>query len=633
MKLRHMKYLFAFALLMASCNFTLAADVTPPPGYIAPTPMPTLGALFPANTPNIVDGAQIYMEKCAACHGVTGLGDGDKGKELPVTVAPLGLADFARKAKPAAWFMQVTQGNIQRFMPPFASLNEQEKWDVVAFALSLHIKPDQSEKGKALLESKCADCAKNFSSPEMMYALTEDDLIKIIKEGKDGIPAFGKDFTDEEAAAVAIYLRSLTFAAPLVATATPAPEATATTEPATPSAATTPDGTQTSVTPAATDQTNLTPAATAAAGFGAVSGSVENKTGETLPADLKVKLVAYGHGSDPNAGMKEIASYDTTLKADGTFVFENIEIPENRIFTAEVVVNGVTYKSDFAVTKAGDTALTVLPIKMFSMSSDISKLTISQAHIFFDVKDGKLQVIEFLNISNATDIAISVPVVDNQMSIVKMPANMTNLGFDVQQGEATPVETADGFALQPSEKVYGLAAGFETTYDNKSAELEIPFVLGMPSGSILSTVGVTVEGEGLVDKGPTDIGSGAMYQVYEFSEIKPGTSIKVKLSGKPDTTAGTPAAADTTANKQPLLLIGLGVFGAALILVGVWFFMRDRKKSEEDEIEDEDDDEFEDDDSIMDAIIALDDLHRSGKMSDEAYKTRRDELKNALKKK
>jgi cytochrome c1 len=28
-------------------------------------------------------------------------------------------------------------GNIENFMPPFASLSDQERWDVVAYALSL----------------------------------------------------------------------------------------------------------------------------------------------------------------------------------------------------------------------------------------------------------------------------------------------------------------------------------------------------------------------------------------------------------------------------------------------------------------------------------------------------------------
>jgi hypothetical protein len=35
----------------------------------------------------------------------------------------------------------------------------------------------------------------------------------------------------------------------------------------------------------------------------------------------------------------------------------------------------------------------------------------------------------------------------------------------------------------------------------------------------------------------------------------------------------------------------------------------------------------------MDSIIALDDLHRAGKLSDDAYKARRNELKNTLKRK
>ena len=58
--------------------------------------------------------------------------------------------------------------------------------------------------------------------------------------------------------------------------------------------------------------------------------------------------------------------------------------------------------------------------------------------------------------------------------------------------------------------------------------------------------------------------------------------------------------------------------------------MRDNKKEEELE---EEGDEFEDSESIMDAIIAIDELHRAGKLSDQAHKERREELKDALKRK
>jgi len=41
--------------------------------------------------------------------------------------------------------------------------------------------------------------------------------------------------------------------------------------------------------------------------------------------------------------------------------------------------------------------------------------------------------------------------------------------------------------------------------------------------------------------------------------------------------------------------------------------------------------EFESTNEVMDAILALDDLHRAGKISDQAYQRRRTELKDVLK--
>ena len=107
MKLRYVLMMALTALLLASCNFSLAEDITPPPDYIAPTPLPTLGALFPAQAPNIENGAAIFADKCAPCHGATGMGDGPQGKQLPVTVAALGLPESARPAAPAQWFTVV----------------------------------------------------------------------------------------------------------------------------------------------------------------------------------------------------------------------------------------------------------------------------------------------------------------------------------------------------------------------------------------------------------------------------------------------------------------------------------------------------------------------------------------------
>src|SRR5512147_2700879 len=157
--------IFALAtlgLLLSACNFTLAEDITPPPNYVPPTPAPTLGPLFPAQAPSTENGAAIFAEKCAPCHGTTGLGDGEQGIQLGVTVPAFGLPEIARPAAPAQWYTTVTRGNMERLMPPFNSLNDQERWDVVAFALSLHTTEEQVAKGRELFESKCANCSTDF---------------------------------------------------------------------------------------------------------------------------------------------------------------------------------------------------------------------------------------------------------------------------------------------------------------------------------------------------------------------------------------------------------------------------------------------------------------------------------------
>ena len=222
MKLRYLLGIILSAILLAGCS--LASDITPPPNYVSPTPLPTLGLLYPISAPNIQNGAMIFTQKCAPCHGDTGLGNGSQSQQLPVTVPALGLADTARSDSLAQWFTTVSQGNLDRFMPPFVGdLSDQDRWDVVAYALTLHTKPDQIAQGKALFDSNCSNCADKFTDQKMMAALSENDIIRIIKNGQGAIPAFGKKLSDAQALDVAMYIRTLSFAStPPAATITAA---------------------------------------------------------------------------------------------------------------------------------------------------------------------------------------------------------------------------------------------------------------------------------------------------------------------------------------------------------------------------------------------------------------------------
>ena len=627
-----MKFRFAIIallmLLLAACNFTLAEDVTPPPNYVPPTPAPTLGPLFPAQVPSTQTGAAIFAEKCAACHGTTGLGDGAQGIQLGVTVPAFGLSEIARPASPAQWYTVVTRGNMERFMPPFASLNDQQRWDVVAYALTLHTNEEEIARGKELFEANCKNCSTDFFTDQSkMSALSEVDLARIVKQGNDAVPGFGASLSDDDVWAVATYLRSLSFdTAPIAA----APAATSTSETVATTEAGTPAG---EGTPAGTEQAAVTSEATAIAkaGFGTVSGSVENQTGEALPSDVKVTLRGYDHGADPSAGPQEVFSQEGTVDPEnGSFVFENVEMPLNRIFLAELTFDGMNLQSGFSIVKEGDTSISLPPIKLYNKTEDTSKLVMDETRIFFEYGTDSVQVFNVYSFRNPSEETVVVKLDKNgEIPFIKSPAGSSGFGYEPMQDTEPLVQTEDGFAIPPSENSYGMVA-FASVPKAEKFDFSQEFVLPATTVTVFVPEGVKIE-----TTKSTDLGVQAIqdfnFQIYELGSVDAGETLKLAVSGTPKETTDT-ASTSTATNTNQNLLIGAGALGIALILAGAWMYLRDRNRTDE-ETGEADEEEFESSEDVLDAIIALDDLHRAKKISDEAYQKRRAELKEILKEK
>jgi hypothetical protein len=111
--------------------------------------------------------------------------------------------------------------------------------------------------------------------------------------------------------------------------------------------------------------------------------------------------------------------------------------------------------------------------------------------------------------------------------------------------------------------------------------------------------------------------------------VSAGEKVKLAVSGTPKEAATASAPQEVSSNKN--LLIGAGALGVALILAGAWMYLRDRNRAEDTDGETDEADAFESSEDVIDAIIALDDLHRARKISEEAYQKRRAELKEILK--
>ena len=642
--------ILAASLTLAACGFSMAEDITPPPNAQAnapqaqassaentPEPVPVV---FPLVAPDPANGEALFAEKCTPCHGERGLGDGPQGAQLPNPPAPLGDAAFARQFAPAEWYDTLTNGRIDRYMPPFDSMSEGERWDVVAYAMSLSVTPDSLARGELLYQENCQRChgengdgdgpdsaeigeVPAFTNQAFMAQRSAETMAVAIAHGHDEMPGFGeKGFVREDLWALTDYLRSLSFAGGSAALVSQQPDA------ATPTAAA--DDLAASPVP-----TDTQPSATPEQALGTISGLVTNATpdGDGLPIGEEVVLYAV-------KDMNPVYTRTTTVQEDGTFTFEDVEIDPHLIYLAAVEYNGATYGSDIGMFTAEDTAID-LPITVYESTQDPSVLSVDRLHIFFDfTHPDVIQVVELYVISNNSGKALVPAEQGEGVTPFTLPEGAGEPQFQdgVLGGRYLPTE--DGFmdtvSVRPGQGEYQVLYAFTVPYDRKmtfrqTMPLDVDAVLFMVPD------GVKVKSDQLEDGGTRDV-QGTLYRTFNGTEIAAGGTLEAVVSGSP---AAADAAPETAASNNNLA-IGLGAFGAVLIGAGIWLYRRNAVEEEELE-EDEETDEAEeeagmDDDIaamddpqvVMDAIIALDDLYKEGELPEDAYRTRRAELKTRL---
>jgi mono/diheme cytochrome c family protein len=625
MSLRKTVFLLFLILGLSACS--LAEDITPPPGapeMLAPQPtsQPVSGPLYPMVPSNPANGEAIYAEKCAPCHGSLGMGDGPSAAELSVPVAALGDPQLARQRTPAEWFQIVTQGNIQRFMPPFTSLTDRQRWDVVAYAFTLSQTPEILEQGATLYQANCAEChgvngqgdgaqagssaPRSFADQEYMASKTALDFYAVISSGVgESMPAYEAQFSEAERWALAGYVRSLSFtgSGEQVTTDETAPQTTV-------------------------DESQVDEQAEPSENqIGSVYVQLVSVSGSELPENLPVTLYGFDN-------MQLVFSTTITTTVDGIYQFQDIETPAERAFISSVDYNGVIYGSDVSVVANPNEPLPMV-IEVYETTTDSTGLMVERLHVFFDFSiPENIQVVELYIISNLSDRTV-VPSAEGAGVVnFHLPEGATNLQFEDGEIGGRYQLTEDGFTdtlpIRAGVSDHQVVFAYNLPYNNR-LRFERLQELPLNSAIVMAPEGVKVRGENFEDSGTRDI-QGTVYQMYTLNGILANSQLAMDISGKPK--ASTETAAGTLDNRTSLL-IGLGALGVALIVVGVWLYRRDRSHVDElddldDEEELEDDKLLDDPEQVMDAIIALDDLYKSGDLPIEAYQQRRAELKARL---
>jgi mono/diheme cytochrome c family protein len=612
------------AMLTAGCS--LAGDVTPPPDLataqaaqpaIAPV-VPESGQVFPPppTPPDLASGAVVFAERCAPCHGPAGLGDGQQAAALSIPPTALGAPEVSQTATGAAWYDVVTRGRIERFMPPFVSLSDQQRWDVVAYALTLASSQQSEQDGAAIYQERCAACHGDtgqggtvgpaLADPAQLAGRSLAATVGLIQQGRGQMPPFADALSEDQQQAVAAFVRSLSFSVP-AADVPPTAQA----QPTATLAGTTAEPTPEAGTPSAIEAT-AEPALPVVA---VIQGTVSNATPSgKVPSGLGVTLKGFD-------GDVEVVSEQTQLGPSGTFAFEDVEIVPGRLYFVIVEHQGLSYASEVAHLLPAQASLD-LPVVIYDATESTADLAIERLHTLFDFSiEGTVRVIELWILTNQGEQTIAPA----EGIAVTLPQDATDLQFENGLAGQRFLVNETGFAdmepVAPGQGSSELVFSYSLPYDRRLA-FEQPVSYPVKAVVLLSPEpGPKLQAEGLQDMGEREISTGVI-RSYGLGPVAAGDALRVNLSGRP-------AASSATGSLPPNLglAIGLAAVGLALIAAGLLWFRPKREPVAPEEAPPTPDPERE---GLLRAIARLDDEFEAGRLPEAEYRERREALKQSL---
>jgi len=198
------------------------AQPTPPP--FEPAAVPT-----PSAPPITAFAAGSFAQNCAPCHGPTGNSDGETTASLPAPPPPFADPATVWERSPAEYFHTTKFGRIQNLMPPWNNqLNDEQIWQAVYYAWSLHTDQARVARGAELYAQSCAAChgpqgtgdGPEASGPLPNFADSATMLVQspaALDSGWQQAHAEqGQEWSAEDRRAVLDYIRTFSYSPPWI---------------------------------------------------------------------------------------------------------------------------------------------------------------------------------------------------------------------------------------------------------------------------------------------------------------------------------------------------------------------------------------------------------------------------------
>ena len=593
-------------LLLVAMTLTACSLAAPAPVSTAPVNRPTQAAnqeplQLPTRRPNAADGAELYAQKCSACHGDQGRGDGARAAQIQTQngspVANLTADTIARARTPEQWYAIVTNGRLDKLMPPFAgSLTVDQRWDVIVYGWTLSAPPAQIAQGKQVYATQCVQChgeKGKGDGPDAKGNLpdfTNFSTIVSVASGKwdqalstSHLPSFAGTLSVADQRAAIDYVRSFAYDYPTTTTL-PTPAATG------------------SVVTSTTSLTGTPPVP------GTIDGYIVNGTaGAATPGNLPITFYVFPGGTGNTVVTQTLQS-----DAQGRFVVDNVQASHGDLVAAGTTYKDLQFHSE-VVPYAAQISLT-LPITVYESTTDASKIQIDTLHIVVMPDANGLQVSEIYVLSNSGDR--SVAGMGQPIMHLGLPAGAQNFSSDPNSMQPnTLVPNGDGLDYYD---VVPVGAGstqiiFQYSLPKTSVALDRPIFQKVSVVNLLlggDSAQVSVSSPQLTVAGPQSI-QGQTYQLYQGANLAPGQTLSINIGSAAGAGPSWPVMAG-------IVLVVIGVVGLA-----VW--LRSRRKLAGATLDPGDERE-----ALLDQIAALDDDFEAGQIDKIDYNAKRARLKAKL---
>lgn len=558
----------------------------------------------PGEPPNAAAGLATHNERCANCHGPRGLGDGELAPNLPNPPAAHASLDYLRAAVPSEMFDVVTNGNVPRGMPPFGPdssnpLNEQERWDVIAAIYSLGTPIESVDGGQEVYKANCQSChgeqglgdgpdavddPGDLSSLAYWSGVSNQAVFDVLSGDQIAAhaPLADAGLDDDALWSAVDYIRTFSYDyTDALAMFRPLEEAT-------------------------------------------VRGSVVNGSTDEPPAEgTPVLLRAFTQDLTSTLNMT------TTLDAEGNYLFDLTEVPQEWFFQVSVNYDGVDFGSDFGQVSFDVTELD-LPVTVFDPTSDPAGLNIQQLHLIVSFGPDFIQVNELYQVNNE-DVAVFVgesgdpqqgTFVFDLPEGVQQPSFQRGFGgldsFIPAQGV---ISTESGFAdtmpLRPGPSSMTMLVSYEMPYDDGITLSHLVNYGTSRVNLVLPDAGVDLVN--MADwqvAGQTDMG-GTSVSTFGQNNLPAGSEVTLVLEGTPRTTGS--SGASLVGGNANELLIGVGaavvVIGLAAVTIRRWQANPGQEADQEE---------------LLQLLADLDDEFEAGEIDEQEYHRERAALKAEL---